>query len=140
MKILVDTNVLLDIVLQREPFRQSSHQVVALCQQEELEGAIAANTIADMFYILRKDFSVQERKTILLSFCEILHVIALDRCKLTAALKNEDFSDFEDCLQAECAVAFNADYIITRNTRHFQSSTIPALSPQEFCQRLTLSK
>ena len=89
MKILVDTNVLLDIVLQREPFRQSSHQVVALCQQEELEGAIAANTIADMFYILRKDFSVQERKT---------------------------------------------------NTRHFQNSTIPALSPQEFCQRLTLSK
>ena len=52
--------------------------------------------------------------------------------KILAGLYNEDFSDFEDCLQMECAKTFGADYIITRNVADYQNSEIPPVTPQEF--------
>ena len=115
MRILLDTNVLLDYILLREPFTQDAQKIIELCQNEILHGAPAAQSVADMFYILRKNISVEERRKILLCLCNIFHVESVDKVKLTRALMNQDFSDFEDCLQSECAAAFKADYIITRN-------------------------
>ena len=54
---------------------------------------------------------------------------------LLSALDNEYFSDFEDCLQEECAVAISADYIVTRNTKDFASSRVPAILPDEFLEK-----
>ena len=59
----------------------------------------------------------------------------IDRGKLTAALENDAFSDFEDCLQAECAIAFRADYIVTRNEKDYVASAVPCISPDVFCVR-----
>lgn len=140
MRILLDTNVLLDYILLREPFTQDAQKIIALCQQEILHGAIAAQSVADMFYILRKDISVEERRKILLCLCDILHVESIDKAKLTRALMNQDFSDFEDCLQSECAVSFKADYIITRNVRDYAESKIPCLTPKDFCNVLETSR
>lgn len=135
MRILIDTNVLLDVVLRRPLFFQSSQAVIVACQQELLDGAVSAQTIADMFYILRKDFDATARRRTLLGFCTIFHVVSIDERKIIAALENEDFSDFEDCLQSECAEAWGADFIITRNGKHFAHSPIPAITPEEFCGR-----
>ena len=135
MRILIDTNVLLDIVLRREPFFKASQAVVAACQQEFFDGAISAQTIADMFYILRKVFDKTARQKTLSGFCKIFHVASVDERKIISALENEDFHDFEDCLQAECAKDFLAAYIITRNGKHFAHSPIPAITPEEFCSR-----
>lgn len=74
MRILLDTNVLLDYILLREPFTQDAQKIIALCQQEILHGAIAAQSVADMFYILRKDISVEERRKILLA-CAIFFTL-----------------------------------------------------------------
>ena len=71
----------------------------------------------------------------MLDICQIMDVEAIDKEKLTFALRNEDFSDFEDCLQAECAEAWGAAYIVTRNGKHFATSPIPAITPEEFCNR-----
>ncbi|MBR2520143.1 MAG: PIN domain-containing protein [Selenomonadaceae bacterium] len=133
MRILIDTNVLLDYILLREPFTQDAKKIIELCQKEILNGAMAAQSVADMFYILRKDIPVESRRRILLNLCDILHVESIDKAKLTRALRNQDFSDFEDCLQTECASTFKADYIITRNVRDYAGSEIPCLTPKDFC-------
>ena len=63
-------------------------------------------------------------------------LIGIDKEKILNALSDEPFSDFEDCLQKECAVAFQADYIVTRNCDDFKSSRIPCIEPLAFCKML----
>lgn len=104
MKILVDTNVLLDFTLKRQPFFDSAQVIIMLCDNT-LDGYIAAHTVMNLFFILRHDYKTDERRSILKEFCNIFTVIGIDQVKIIAALENEDFSDVEDCLQTECAKA-----------------------------------
>jgi len=62
-------------------------------------------------------------------------VEGIDSFKILSALSNEDFSDFEDCLQEECAFAISADYIVTRNTKDFASSRVPVIPPDKFLEK-----
>ena len=121
-KILVDTNVLLDYFLTREPFFNDAKQI------------IAAHSVSNMFFILRKTYDVKERRELLLSLFEIFDVEGIDSEKLMKGLKNETFSDFEDCLQMECAESFCAQYIVTRNTADYVTSNIPAVTPTEYLE------
>lgn len=88
-----------------------------------------------MFYILRKNYSEEDRRAILLGLCQILRVEGIDTEKICSALQNSAFSDFEDCLQAECAMAAQVDYIISRNTDDFKLSQVPCLTAEEFCKK-----
>lgn len=85
-----------------------------------------------MFFILRKDYNVKERREILLSLCSIFDIEGIDEDKLLAGLQNEDFSDFEDCLQMECAKRYGAEYIVTRNTDDYRMSEIKAILPEDY--------
>ena len=64
----------------------------------------------------------------------------IDKPKITEALQNNKFPDFEDCLQIECAVAYGADYIITRNCDDFEESKIPVITPDAFCKLLDVAE
>ena len=114
-KILIDTNVLLDYLLEREPFFEDAKNVILLCIKGKIKGCIAAHSISNMFYILRKDYTTEERREILFNLCEIFDVEGIDKIKLLSGLVNDNFSDFEDCLQMECAKSYGAEYIVTRN-------------------------
>ena len=114
-RILVDTNVLLDYLLTREPFYGDAEKIIHGCVDGKAKGCIAAHSISNMFFILRKDYSAEERREVLSSLCSIFDVEGIDKAKLLSGLQNEEFSDFEDCLQMECAKAYKADYIVTRN-------------------------
>jgi predicted nucleic acid-binding protein len=133
-KILIDTNVILDYLLMREPFQEDADKVVKLCVDNKVRGCIAAHSIPNLFYILRKDCNDSERRNMLINICRIFDVEGIDRTKLINALNDDDFSDFEDCLQAECAKSYGADYIITRNLKDFLNSDVPAVTPSEFLQ------
>ncbi|HIW81797.1 MAG TPA: PIN domain-containing protein [Candidatus Acetatifactor stercoripullorum] len=78
--------------------------------------------------------SVEERKSLLRNLCELFEVEGIDKAQILEALANERFSDFEDCLQMECTIAFRADYIVTRNCDDFKGSRIPCIEPEEFCK------
>jgi predicted nucleic acid-binding protein len=130
-KILIDTNVLLDFVLIREPFSDDANEIIELCLREKIKGCIAAHSIADMYYILRKDMEPHRRRETLINFCRIFEVIDVDKNKLINSLENENFSDFEDCIQMECAKEFGAEYIVTRNIDDYKTSEIPAITPKE---------
>ena len=135
MRILIDTNVFLDALQQRGDFFFPAKTILTACRERIVQGGITAQSVADLFYILRKDYSPSERRRILLDICQIMDVESIDKEKLIFALMNERFSDFEDCLQAECAELWGAAYIITRNGKHFAPSPVPAITPEEFCSR-----
>lgn len=133
-KILIDTNVLLDYFLEREPFFEDAKEVILSCTDGKAKGCIAAHSISNMFFILRKDYNANERREVLLNLCKIFDVEGIDKAKLISGLTNEDFPDFEDCLQMECAKSYEADYIITRNVSDYAKSEIKAIEPKDYLE------
>ncbi len=133
-RILVDTNVLLDYLLTREPFYGDAEKIIHGCVDGKAKGCIAAHSISNMFFILRKDYSAEERREVLSSLCSIFDVEGIDKAKLLSGLQNEEFSDFEDCLQMECAKAYKADYIVTRNISDYKTSEIKAVLPKDYLE------
>ena len=131
-RILIDTNVLLDYLLEREPFFDDAKKVILSCVDGKVKGCIAAHSIPNMFFILRKDYSIKERREVLSNLCSIFDVEGIDKTKLLSGLSNEDFSDFEDCLQMECAKSYGADYIVTRNVADYSVSEVNAIEPREY--------
>ena len=134
MRILIDTNVLIDFMMGRAPHFENADKIIKMCAKHKVQGAIAAHSIPNIFYILRKDLPEQERRAVLLSLCTILTVEGIDSAKLITALKNSEFSDLEDCLQSECAKKVRADYIVTRNLKDFTTSEVRAVSPEKFLE------
>jgi predicted nucleic acid-binding protein len=136
MVILLDTNVILDHFIPRQPFVDTANDILNLCFQQKCSGYIAAHSITNIFYILRKQFSESERKKMLIELCEFIEVAGIQRKQVIEALTDDTFNDFEDCLQVECAKFVNADYIITRNTIDFSTSPILAILPEDFLQKI----
>ena len=137
-KILIDTNVLLDYLLTREPFYEDAKNIILSCADGKVKGCIAAHSISNMFFILRKDYTTEERREVLSNLCLLFDVEGIDKDKLLAGLENEDFSDFEDCLQMECAKAYGADFIVTRNVSDYSASEIVAIEPKDYLKKNVL--
>ena len=137
MRILVDTNVIMDVVIKRVPFSGAARQVLRLCALRRIHGCVAAHSITNLFFILRKHLSAEQRRKMLLRLCKMLTVVGVDAKKLVRALRNNAMDDFEDCLQAECAKEFRADYIVTRNGKDFAGSAVPVVEPEEFLRMIS---
>ena len=133
-KILIDTNVLLDYLLEREPFFEDAKRIMVSCAEGKVKGCIAAHSIPNMFFILRKDYNVRERREVLSNLCSIFDVEGIDKAKLLSGLANEDFLDFEDCLQMECSKSYGADYIVTRNVADYSASEVKAIEPKVYLE------
>ena len=132
MDILIDANIILDVLFQRAPFYENSMQIVQSCIKGRTVGFVSAHTVTTMWYLLRHEFSLEERRKmfkLVFSWCRIASV---GQSELLSALDRDDFSDFEDCVQDECASSIHTRYIITRNKKDFTHSKIPALLPVEF--------
>lgn len=132
MRVLIDTNILLDFLLGREPYFSNADKIIGLCADKKIQGFMAAHSIPNIFYILRKDMSQEERREVLLNLCDILTVEGIDSVKIVASLRNSAFSDLEDCLQSCCAERIRADYIVTRNIKDFSLSKVSAILPEDF--------
>lgn len=131
MVVLIDTNVIIDFLLKREPYSESAAEILLKCADKELVGYLAFHSIPNIWYILRK-VPERKRRGWLKDICSVLFVTGASHEEVLRAIDNEEFSDFEDCLQDRCAKNKGAQYIITRNVKDFDGSEIPAVSPQEF--------
>ena len=132
MDILIDTNIILDHLFPRQPHSANAGKILRLCFQQNCKGYIAAHSITNIFYILRKQFSVDDRKRMLLDLCDFIDVVGIQKKQIIDTLTNDEFTDFEDRLQFECAQTINAHYIITRNIADFPNSPIPVILPEDF--------
>ena len=138
MKILIDTNVLIDYLMRRTPYSDDAEKIIILCKNMQVRGCMAAHSVINILYILRKEMTLEEQKKLLLYLSEFIEIVGIDRRKIINVLTDGLFADVEDCLQAECAKDFSADYIVTRNVKDFQNSAIPAVLPDEFLERANL--
>ena len=136
LAVLIDTDVIIDFLTDRGPFTKNARTIFQKSQEKTIEIFLAARSITNIFYILRKVYSVSERKQRLTDLCRSFSVVEIGCEIIEKALANNDFNDIEDCLQAECAKAVNADYIITRNIKDFTRSGIPAIPPEKLLRKL----
>jgi predicted nucleic acid-binding protein len=132
MIVLIDTNILLDFLNKRAPHNVCADKIIELCSNGIVKGYIASVSIPNIFYIMRKDLSVKDLRKLLLDLCDIVDIVGIGKQAIKASLLNEDFSDFEDCLQMECAKRVNANYIVTRDLPDFSNSSIEAILPTDF--------
>lgn len=133
MKVLIDTNIILDVILQRSVHLEQSKRVMQCCQSL-VDGYIALHTISNMFYILHEteNFSVEYCRNFFNKLLHIFDIASLNKSDVLAAVSNVEFDDIEDSMQNQAAVSAELDYIVTRNEKDFKNSTIPVVTPEDF--------
>lgn len=134
LKILIDTNIILDWLLHREPFHSNAEYIVEKCMSGGVDGYLTAHMMSDLFYILRKKLIAEKRKELLIFLCDTMEIISEDKETIRRALRNEQWMDLEDGLQMQCADKEEMDYIVTRNIRDFKMSKVLAIEPQQFIE------
>lgn len=130
MRILIDTDVLLDLALGREPWLAASGEAVAWAVDHPGSAAVAWHTVANLAYL-----APAGARSFL---AELLLSVDVAPCTTRHALEALAFpmGDLEDALQAAAALAFGADWIVTRNLSDFRGSPVPAIAPAAFAGRL----
>lgn len=131
MRILVDTNVVLDLLLGREPFVQDAARIFALVERAEVEGFLCATTLTTVDYLLGQSLSEEETRKAIRRLLSLFEIAAVNRVVLDAASEGS-IRDFEDGVLAESANHVGVERIITRNTRNFAKSPVVAVDPSEF--------
>ncbi|MFM7600377.1 MAG: type II toxin-antitoxin system VapC family toxin [Pseudanabaena sp.] len=136
MRVLVDTNIVLDFLLQREPFFHDADLLFQAIDAGQVVGCVTATTLTDIFYISRKHTrSIEQARQAIAETLTVMVVCPINRSVLEAAFRS-GLDNFEDAVQIFCAVEQGLDAILTRDAKGFLSSAIPVLSIQELLQRL----
>lgn len=135
MKVLIDTNLILDVLCGRQPFLEDAARIFKLCEVKKISGCVSALSIPNIIYIMRKELDGEEIKDILEKLSLIFHIADLKADDLKKAA-DMGFKDYEDAIQSACASRIKADYIITRNIKDFAGSKVTAIKPSELFDRL----
>lgn len=131
MRLMIDTNIFLDVMAKREPFFADSKAVLELCESKKVYGFLSASSATDIFYLVRRQLhSVELAYKALGSVLDIAKVLAVtNEDVLNAYIQRSP--DFEDCLMATCAKTNKCDAIVTRNKKDFLNFGITLFSPDE---------
>ena len=137
MKILIDANIALDVLLMRNPFFISGAQVISL-SKGGIELFISASSITDIYYIIRKQLMDKKAAVTLIKNL-------LDNIKVAAVTNNEihraidlDWGDFEDAVQYAAGEIISVDYLVTRNISDFAAAALPVVTPDELLKILVI--
>jgi predicted nucleic acid-binding protein len=135
-QVLFDSDVLLDILMERQPFVVASAKALAWATIPGNEGMVAGHAVTNMFYILRRKVGRDEAIRLISAILQILTVASVTAAVIDAALKSA-MLDFEDAVTSIAAEASGAEVIVTRNGSDFLRSRVPTLSPDEFLGEVT---
>lgn len=130
MKVLFDTNVVLDHLLGREPFVDAAEQLLSLVDSGRIDGVICSTTATTIHYLASKAVGASAAMEYLRKLLAIFDVACVDRDVLLGAL-DAGFSDFEDAVLHEAACEIGAAAIVTRNGMDFVRSALPVFDPVE---------
>jgi predicted nucleic acid-binding protein len=137
VKVLIDTNVVLDVLLDRRPFSDPAGILFSMVEKGELSGFLGATTVTTIFYLATKVIGRPGARKEVSKLLSLFEVAPVTRAVLDAALKSR-ISDFEDAVLCEAATHVGADAIVTRDAAGFKASSLPVYSPEELI-RLLLS-
>ena len=136
MKLLIDTNVVLDALMSREPWVEQAQNIVIAVAQEKAEGFITASSFTDIHYLLRKHLKDKEQtKQSLLKLLALVNVLDVNGTDCEKAF-DLPMSDYEDALLAYCGKRHKMDFIVTRNLKDFSDSPVKAIEPEEILKKL----
>lgn len=135
MKLLIDANILLDVLQNREPHVQASAMIWKLCETEQTEGYVSALTFANLVYIMRRELTPEKIADVLQKLSLIFRFADFTAGDLSKAAEL-NWDDFEDAVQSVTAERVHADYIVTRNVKDFTQSKVAAFAPAELLARL----
>ena len=138
MKVLIDTNVIVDVALEREPFYAESDRILTLVEEAQIQGYVSASTFSDLYYIIRRDKGRDWTLEFLRELATFCQVATVDSSAISMALTST-FKDFEDAIQYSTAVVNQIDAIVTRNPRDFPVATPRIVTPNQLIQELTNS-
>jgi len=136
MKLLIDTNVILDACLSRAPWNVNAEHVILACAEERATGCVTASSVTDIYYILSKELrSAEQAKQAVLKIITLLDVLDVTGADCERAF-DLPMQDYEDALMAYCAKRHRADLIVTRNPKHFEGSPVKIISPEDVLKKL----
>jgi len=129
-RVLFDSDVLLDVLAQRQPFIVVSAQALNTVTQPQVQGYVAGHAVTNIFYILRRQVGSETARELLSRLLQHLQIGSVTDEVIRAALQCS-MTDFEDAVTSEAANAASVEVIVTRNTSDFMASAIPAILPEE---------
>jgi predicted nucleic acid-binding protein len=135
VRVLVDTNVVLDVLMAREPHLGHALSVFAAVESGRVRGALGATTVTTVFYLAAKAVGSDAARRHVRALLEMFDVASVDRAVLMRAL-DAGFADFEDAVLVEAARASGVEAVITRDRAGFASSTLPVFTPEAFLAAL----
>jgi predicted nucleic acid-binding protein len=135
MKILLDTNVILDVILQREPWMVDAGSVWAECDTGRLQGYVQASALTDIFYLVRKGKDVAGAFEAVDTCLNAFTIIPVDRAVIEQA-RQLPGNDFEDNVQIASAIIARLDAVVTRDPAGFKETPLSVLSPQQLLAQL----
>ncbi len=133
-RVLFDSDVLLDVLAQRQPFVAASAQALNLVTQPQVKGYVSGHAVTNIFYILRRQIGSEASRVLLSRLLQHLQVASVTDEVIHAALQSA-IADFEDAVTSEAANAVGAEFIVTRNKSDFSASSVLALLPEEFLEK-----
>ena len=135
MKVLFDTNIILDVLLDRKPFSEHASYLMSQVERSEIIGFLCATTVTTIHYLLSKYLDKEKSIESINSIMALFEIASVNRLVIENALVSK-FTDFEDSVLHESARHAGAEYIITRNIKDFKKTKIPAFTPTEFLSML----
>jgi predicted nucleic acid-binding protein len=139
MKVLIDTNIVLDLLLERESFVEAAIELFEQVEQGHLVGYIAATTVTNIFYIMRKTEGRAAAIAAIQRLLMGLKLCPVDQSIVAAALRI-GLKDFEDGIQLACALQNRLDGIVTRDRKDFADASLPIYSTAEVLSQLTFNQ
>lgn len=136
MKVLIDTNIILDLLCDRKEFSGDASRLFKLCEVKKLQGVVSALSIPNIVYIMRKELDGEKIREIIGRLSMIFTIADLKAADIEKAAALP-MNDFEDALQSVCATRVKADYIVTRNLKDFANSKVIAIKPSELLERIS---
>ena len=135
MKIFVDTNIVADLVLQREPFYDAACKLFALASNNICEIYIAPITISTLSYLLERKLKSNMARNILINLSELVKITTLDDKIVRSSIADYLFNDIEDSMQYHSGLGHQCKCIITRNGKDYIGSNIPVYTPDDFFEK-----
>ena len=135
MDLLIDTNIFLDVALNR-PGSVEARQLFLKMEEEGDSAFLTASAVTDLFYIIHKKLhDVSKTYMVMGKILSVVNVLLVNEDDIMTAF-HAGWKDFEDCVQFVVALHQRMDYIITRNAKDFEDNSIPVISPEEYLLRV----
>jgi len=135
MNILIDTNVILDVMLDRPPFAESAGKLLSMAEQGEISALICATTVTTIHYLATKALGKERAKKHVKNLTALFDIAPVNRTVIGDALES-GFSDFEDAVVYQSACHAGAESIVTRDPKGFKKSDLPVYTPEEILKIL----